>query len=325
MSMKFPLFGCALSTLALLALPPACTKSSAEPNAAASARAPEPKRAPVLGAPLELVLERALPIEIADDFEPSGLLLWETHLLTVSDKHDDAVFELFPGTETAKVRAFLRFEPPPSEPRPFDFEGLSASPEGALLLVSEARYRVLKVNRQGSATWFTPSLQALGLEVGLFRKRNGALEGITRLDDGRILLAAEREPRGLIELPKSHAAREALAWALPDSIYSTPDGRSPDFADLTTFAGNVYGLERNSHLIVRLERAADQWLEREAWSYALTENDPRFAYESKTFGLAEGVAMDDAHVFLVFDSNRDRRVANAADRRPQLFIFKRPP
>jgi phytase-like protein len=314
----------ALPISALLALTPSCTKSTGEPNAAASARAAASSRAPVLAAPLELVLERALPIEITEDFEPSGLLLWETHLLTVSDKHDDAVFELIPGAEAASVRPFLRFDPPPAEPRPFDFEGLCAASDGALLLVSEARYRVLRVTRQGDAAWVTPSLQALGLEAGLFRKRNAALEGITRLGDGRILLAAEREPRGLLELPKAQDTREALAWALPDSIYPTPNGRSPDFSDLTSFAGNVYALERNSHLIVRLERAADQWLEREAWSYARTENDPRFAYENGNFGLAEGVAIDETHVFLVFDNNRDRRATNTNDRRPLLFVFKRP-
>jgi hypothetical protein len=308
--------------LALLAVLPACTKSTGEPNGSASARAPS--RVPAIAPPVELVLTRALPIEIADDFEPSGLLLLDKHLLTVSDKHDDTVFELIPGAQTVEVRPFLQFEAPASEPRPFDFEGLCTAADGSLLLASEARYRVLQVSRDGNATWFTPSLQAIGLEVGLFRKRNAAFEGITRLDDGRILLAAEREPRGLIELPKSRSTRDALAWALPDSIYSTPDGRSPDFADLTTFAGNVYALERNAHLIVRLERTANQWLEREAWSYARSENDPRFAYESRVFGLAEGLALDENNVYLVLDNNRERRAAGRDDRRPLLFIFQRP-
>lgn len=325
MNTQFPKLPCAALTLGLFALLPQCTKSTGEPSGASSARAPEPDRSPALSAPRELVLEHALPLEIADDFEPSALLLLDGHLLTVSDKHDDAIFELIPGTETATVRPFLRFEPPASEPRPYDFEGLSEASDGSLLVVSEARYRILRVTREAVATWLTPSLQAIGLEVGLLRKRNAAFEGITRLDDGRILLAAEREPRGLIELPKSRSTRDALAWALPDSIYSTPDGRSPDFADLTSFGGNVYALERNSHLVVRLERTAEQWLEREAWSYAQTENDPRFAYESRSFGLAEGLALDETHVFLVLDNNRERRVASANDRRPQLFIFKRPP
>jgi hypothetical protein len=319
-----PSLASALCFAVLLIGSPGCTKSTTEPSGAASARALGSTRASSLVAPLELELERALPLAISEDFEPSGLLLVDGHLLTVSDKQDSQIFELVLGPETAQVRPFLHFEPPAEEPRPFDFEGLTLGADGALLLVSEARYRVLSVTREGRAAWVTPILQPLGAAAGLFRKRNAALEGVTRLDDGRLLLAAEREPRGLLELPRTRNLREALAWSMPESIYSTPDGRNPDFADLTTFAGSVYALERNSHLIVRIERAANHWLEREAWSYARTENDPRFLYVNHGYGLGEGVAIDASHVFLVLDNNLDRRASDPGDRRPLLFVFKRP-
>ncbi|HWA73708.1 MAG TPA: esterase-like activity of phytase family protein [Polyangiaceae bacterium] len=309
----------ALATLAALVLSGlGCTRTSGEPNGAASASQKKPPP------PLELTLERALPIAVAGDFEPSGLLLFEQHLLTVSDKHDDTVFELVTGAETAQIKEFIRFAPPAEEPRPFDFEGLAATPGGSLLLASEARYRVLAVTKAGVASWFTHSVQALGLESGLFRKRNAGLEGITFAPGGRLLLAAEREPRGLIEFDTPPGSSRARAWAMPESAYPPPGGREPDFSDLTTFEKRVYALERNSHLIVCLEPTPGRWLEREAWSYAKTENDPRFLYENSSFGLAEGLAIDETHVFLVLDNNREARAAAPSDHRPLLFIFRRP-
>lgn len=318
-----PPLALSLSTVLLLTLSLGCTRVTGEPNGAASAReraesATKPKP------PLELVLERALPLDVAGDFEPSGLVLLKQHLLTVSDKQDDAVFELVPGPETAAVREFVRFRPPPEEPRPFDFEGLTARADGTLLLSSEARYRVLALTQKGVASWFTPSVQPLGLEAGLFRKHNAALEGITLTRTGGLLLAAEREPRGLIELGNAPSLRGARTWPMPESTYSPPGGREPDFSDLTSFEGSVYALERNSHLIVRLEATPSQWLEREAWSYAKTENDARFRFENSSFGLAEGLAIDKTHVFLVFDNNREARAAAPSDHRPLLFVFHRP-
>jgi hypothetical protein len=301
-----------------------CTRTSGEPNGAASARqgAANPSKP---SPPLELTLERALPLDVAGDFEPSGLLLFEEHLLTVSDKQDDTVFELVPGTETAQVKEFVRFAPPAGEPRPFDFEGLAVTPGGNLLLASEARFRVLSLSKAGVASWFTHSVQPLGLESGLFRKRNAGLEGITFAPGGRLLLAAEREPRGLVEFDKPPGSNRARAWPMPESNYPPPGGRDPDFSDLTTFADRVYALERNSHLIVRLEPTPSQWLEREAWSYGKTENDPRFLYENSSFGLAEGLAISETQVFLVLDNNREARAAAPSDHRPLLFIFRRPP
>jgi hypothetical protein len=301
-----------------------CTRSSGKPNGAASAQqgAANPSKP---SPPVELTLERALPLDVAGDFEPSGLLLFEQHLLTVSDKQDDTVFELIPGPETAQVKEFVRFDAPPGEPRPFDFEGLAVTPSGSLLLASEARYRVLSLTKAGVASWFTHSVQPLGLESGLFRKHNAGLEGITMAPGGRLLLAAEREPRGLVEFDKPPGSSRARAWPMPESTYPAPSGRDPDFSDLTTFANHVYALERNSHLIVRLEPTPSQWLEREAWSYERTENDPRFLFENSTFGLAEGLALDETHVFLVLDNNREARAAAPSDHRPLLFIFRRPP
>jgi hypothetical protein len=277
-----------------------------------------------VASPIELGLERALPIDISDDFQPSGLALREGRLLTVSDKHDDGVFEIVPGDSSARLLPFVRFAAPPDEPLPLDFEGLAVDRDGALLLASEMRFRVLRVEVSGSAQWITPHLETVGHRIGLFQKDNACLEGVARLPNGRLLVAAEREPRGLIELGDAPDVSRSFAWAMPDSLYPVPKGRKPDFADLTVADGQVYALERNSHLVVRLARTDEGWEEREAWSYAAAENDPRFIYREATYGLAEGIAIDRDHVFLVTDNNRLGRAADPGDRRPLLFILARP-
>jgi hypothetical protein len=149
------------------------------------------------------------------------------------------------------------------------------------------------------------------------------LEGITALPDGRLLLAAEREPRGLIELPRGGGNVDGLAWPMPDCAFGVPLGRATDFADLTWYSGSAYALERNLNLIARLERNPSGWEEREAWSYERTENDPRYVYEDRRYGMGEGLAIDDEHVYVVLDNNRRRRAA-VEDTRPLLFIFRRP-
>jgi hypothetical protein len=297
----------------------------------ARARLPQPstrERVP------ELRLLRALPIQVEGRFEPSGLLLREGHLLTVSDKHDGAIFELELGTTEARVRPFLEFVPPADEPAPLDYEGLAADTDGALLLVSESRFRVLRVQpgapgpgtatRSAHAQWLTPSLQAMGQAVGCFGVPNANLEGITRLPGAGLLLAAERDPRGLLELAPDGALASARAWAMPDAAFALPEGRDPDFADLTLAGAEVYALVRNAHVVVKLTRTPEAWIEGRAFSYAAVENDPRWAYQSRTYGLAEGLAIGEHQVFVVLDTNGQARAEDARDRRPLLLVFERP-
>lgn len=274
----------------------------------------------VLPAP-ELQLERALPIDGDGDFEPSGLLWFEGHLLTVSDKHNDAVFELELLADHAVAHVFRQLTLPSDAQGRLDFEGLTAGDDGELLLASEEHYRVLAVAPNGAARWRSDSLRAVGENVGMFRKHNAAFEGITRLADGSWLLCAERDPRGLMMVPATGASAGARAW-LTEASDRSGKRRSPDFADLTNADGQIYVLERNAQRVVRL--APPSFYEVEAWSYAKTEDDPRFAYESSKYGRGEGLALDREHVYVVLDNNRDRRAYNGDDRRPLLFVFRRP-
>jgi hypothetical protein len=300
---------------------------------------PTPERAAApspLGIP-ELVLTAALPLGIEDDFQPSALLLHDGELLTVSDKHDDTIYAIERGTTAATLRPFVRFEPPTEEPPALDLEGLSAAPDGGWWLASEGQLRVLHVQAadaangadgplRGRARWLTPSLRAVGAAKGCFHVPNAGFEGIALSSPDRLLLAVEREPRALLELGLGRAAPAPDLQLMPASIYPAEPGRQEDFADLTRFGGQLYALVRNAHLVVRLERDPEgRWREGRAFSFRNAENDPRYRYVSRTYGLAEGLAMTEREVFVVLDNNGQAREADAGDRRPMLFVFERPP
>ncbi len=270
-------------------------------------------------APLELQLERALPVEGVEGLEPSGLFMDGDALTMVSDKHDRAIYALSLGTTRARARALVAV--PALAHGPLDFEGLPRDADGPWLLASEAQFRVLKVTADGNASWATPSLRGIGEASGLFQTSGAGLEGIARVGSD-LLLAAEREPRGLLE---SNAARDQWqAFVLRDSTCPAPLSRPNDFADVTVDGGRVFALVRNSHLVVELHERAGVWEEGRAWSYARTENDARFAYTDRKFGLGEGLALDARHVYVVLDNNGTARAPERSDHRPLLFVFRRP-
>ncbi|HEY6729111.1 MAG TPA: hypothetical protein VI197_34110 [Polyangiaceae bacterium] len=272
---------------------------------------------------VELVLVQALPIDRRDNFQPSGLLWHEGKLLTVSDKHENEVFELVVEAQRVRVQSYRRFALPPGVVE-LDLEGLCSDGSGGLLLASEAQVRVARLTRDSTLSWATPPLDRLGGSVGLFTVPNAKLEGIARLDDGRIVVAAERSERGLIEVPADGELARALAWNMAASAFDLPTGRTPDFSDLASFENQLFALVRGAHLVVALERALAGWVEREAWSFAATENDDRFGYLDRRYGVAEGLALDGNRVYLVFDNNGNGRTAAPEDVRPQLLVFERP-
>lgn len=271
-------------------------------------------------APVEMELEKALPVAGVAGLQPSGLYLASGRLLMVSDKHDDVVFELTLQSDRALAEPFLHFHAPGGEA--LDLEGISGSEDGTLLLASEAECRLLAVSPSGQADWFTPSLEKVGQQQGLFQKRNAGLEGVAH-SGKQLLLAAEREPRGLLETPDAKGGT-VEAYRLPNVGCPARPERPDDIADLSVLGGEVYALVRNAHLIARLTRVDGRYREAGYFSYAQTENDPRYSYQDRTFGLAEGLALDEQHVYVVLDNNDQARVSAKDDHRALLFVFKRP-
>lgn len=272
----------------------------------------------------QLELVAVTPVDYSRVLEPSGLVFHQGELFTVADKVDDTVFRIVyqPG-QSARLEPAVTFNPPGRGAH--DWEGLTVTGDHAFVLASETMGRLLKVSRNGAANWLTPDLREVGREVGLFAKRNAAMEGVTALHTQGFLIAAEREPRGILRWT---ANRETTAQASPASPFlsSLPLTRLPDYSGLAMDdPGQVFALFRNAHLVVQLKENADGlWSEVHAWSYRRIETDPRWAYRNQTYGMAEGLAVHGNRVFLIFDNNRGARQADPNDFRPILIEARFP-
>jgi len=264
-----------------------------------------------------LKLHRVLPVKGPENCQPSGLTIRNDTLFTVSDKHD---------SDTAAVLIpYLTFQVPDTASKTwFDFEGVTHDDSGNFYIVSESRFRILQVSADGEIAWITPDLKPYGEAKGLFQVFNASLEGIAWPGENRFILAAEREPRGLLEVELGSPNIAVSAYKFDEVKFPFDKGRSPDFADLFWYKDTLYALERNAFVVSQLIKKNGQYRQDKGWSYGRIENDPRFLYADTTYGLAEGLCMDDKFIYIVIDNNGDARRNNPKDTRPLLFILERP-
>jgi hypothetical protein len=276
-------------------------------------------------AEIELELERAFPVEGPKSAEPSGLARYGGKWYTVSDENSDTIFELVWEKNCVRMVPAVRFRPPGFFPTDaLDPEGISVDSEGNFYLASEQYRRILRVPRDGKTSrWVTPDLGPAGRAAGLFRRDNAGLEGVAWAGNGRWFACVEREPRGIFEVEISAGVEKILPFRVQTNR-QLPSKRPADFADLYEESGKLFALFRNGDAVVRLERTAEGYEEKETWSYRETAERPEYRYRDARFGVMEGLCMDENFVYLIADNNHDERQTNKKDRRPLLLIFKRP-
>lgn len=281
-------------------------------------------RPPAPGAPVpaagdaELVLERAVAVAGPGDFQPSGLALWQGRLFTVCDKNSAAILEIpLAGGAAVTARPAVPIALPDAPRENLDLEGLALD-GGHFLVVSEARAAVFFVRiDSGLSFWFGDDFAGPARAAGLLATPGAGFEGVAVLD-GRIVLAAERQPRGLV----MSTAETPKAWRLADPAGPVPFGRQPDLADLAVAGGRLYGIARNEDALVALVPGPDGFALGRRWSFARAVAD--HPYADRRFGMAEGLAIDDRHVYVILDNNAVPRAEAPGDRRALLFVFRRP-
>lgn len=279
---------------------------------------------------LELELLAALPIDGLENAQPSGLTVAGGVMFAVSDKHDHAIFRIDIRGDNARMEPFITFNAPWSGTwaKRLDFEGLAYA-DGSFYLVSESCLRVLHVSENGGGLeWITPNVGDAASEAGLFGVENARLEGLAILSPRRFLLAAERGPRGLIEVWWEETDKQdkphIQAWETDMTMLTLPEPRAVDFTDLHLDGGGLYALVRNADAVVPINWSNGKLEELDEWSFRHVVNDPTYAYVNQTFGKAEGLTMDDERVYIALDNNGQARLADDTDHRSQLLIFARP-
>lgn len=310
----------------------ASSRQTPAPAAANATAAPTPAAAPQSAKaadarPLrELTPRNVFPVNFTGRFEPSGLALVNGELFTVSDKNNEAIFRLVREGDHLNAVAALRIDFI-EDTGWIDMEGLVPDGEGGFYVVSEIHSRILRVPASGKTRWVTPSLKPAGQTVGLLTTENAGFEGITLLGPGHFLLAAERNPRGLMEvnIDEPSPSVSAVKWDLSRFPISAP--RFAAFADLCVWRGRVFALLRDSGVVCELVRDPKQssgWREGQAVSILGLEQDPRLRYRDMTYGIAEGMVMDDTTLWLILDNNNDNLVSDPADKRSRLVELANP-
>lgn len=90
------------------------------------------------------------------------------------------------------------------------------------------------------------------------------------------------------------------------------------------YKDTLYALERNAFVVSQLIKENGQYRQGKGWSYEYIENDEKWLYRDTTYGLAEGLCLDDKFIYIALDNNGDARRNNPKDTRPLLFILERP-
>ena len=102
-----------------------------------------------------------------------------------------------------------------------------------------------------AARWLDLDLAGPARRAGLLATAGAGFEGVAVLGD-RIVVAAERDPRGLVVATAGGGGRR-----MDRTGVSLPAGRRLDFSDLTVDGGRLFGLVRNGDAVVELAPAGD--------------------------------------------------------------------
>jgi hypothetical protein len=275
---------------------------------------------------IPMTLHRALFVEGPENIQPSGLTIWNGQLYTVSDKHDYVIFKIELTRDVAILKPILPINiPTEAHLQRYDFEGITSDGVGNFYLVSETRFRILRVPSDGKeASWITPNLRPWGEKQHLFKVKNAYLEGISYITPGIFILCAERQPRGFMEVDIAGDSLLVRAYRSDRTRFEFSNHRSPDFTGLFWYQNSLYVLERNAYLISKLTKKNEQFEESFGWSFhhIITRNELK--YSDMRYGKAEGFCLDDNYVYVIFDNNGMPRAARPNDRRPLLLIMVRP-
>lgn len=249
----------------------------------------------------KLSLVKAYEVDTRGFLEPSGLTLWDGEFYTVSDKQDK-IYHLKFNQNKIILEDFIKIEN--NRNTKLDFEGITHDTEN-FYLVSEKYFQILKVSKDGSQQkWLSADdhLKKAGEKVGLFATHNANFEGICLMSDNTFLLAAERQPRGLMEIDM--AQNVIQTYQKNTAVFSYIGERNTDFSGLSCGDG-IFVLDRNADIVAELKKVNGEYQEDKGYSYQHIVNQAKFKYQDMQYGQAEGLVVKGNKVYIILDNNRN--------------------
>src|SRR3989338_1594931 len=251
------------------------------------------KFSPSVCASRNLHLKQTLPVDVqvAGDqkFELSGLAVRNGQLFGVNDKNDPFLYRIATrGSQSAAERVS---EIKPLSPeitcdgKPLDLEGLVPDGKKGFIVINEACSKARKIYEYDLAS-------------------------------GKLLRA--------FDIPSPIGNPDGSPIMIPNT---NPQGKpwtyGPTAADAYVESHFLYLLERESASILKIDLSKETPQLVDFVSYARNNVDNLYD-TGEPFGLAEGLTMDGAHLYLATDNNSKPTKRDPKDTRSRLFIFKRP-
>ena len=279
-----------------------------------------------IAAESKLELQSALPLEGTSLAQPSGLAFDGKGLLMVCAFHDDDIYRIELQADKVVFKEAIHIRrPKDAEGMKLAWRGISAAKGGGFLLASSQACRIMMVEADGDAEWMGPSMLETGAEKGLFVGEQSGIEGVVPAGKKKYMIAASREPRGILDLDMTGPKPVVTAWLADKTRIPLPTGRrKADFADLAEENGQIWALCANSDAIAQVKWNGQEYIEGAHWSFGHVSNDPKFKYAGLRMGLARGLAMDGQSIYIALDNKGVGRQADPADKRPILLVFNRP-
>jgi len=233
--------------------------------------------------------------------EPSGLTWWDGGFYTVSDK-DNFIYKLVFSDSLIELQPVIEIIN--DKGTKLDFEGITHDDDN-FYLVSETHFQILKISKDGTQQEWLPNsniLKSEGLKVGLFKTKNAFFEGLCIIDKGEFLLAAERQPRGLMTFNSMTNITNAYQVDKPNFNYK--EDRLPDFSGLSCDDG-MYVLDRNAYIVAELNEVDGQYIEGKGYTYDHIINQKELLYEDMKYGQAEGLVVKGENIYIILDNNKE--------------------
>ncbi len=279
---------------------------------------------------------KVIPLDWDGKLDISGLTYCNDKILAVADNLNKKILELkisnnnstistllniksliYPDVELTFLHALKNFLVTVFYGNRVEVEGIACM-DDKYLLASESGANIFILSKQGEHIG-TEEIYSQGREHGFFNVYNGFIEGVA-YHRNKIIGAIEREPRGLFVLHKDLKSTDF--YDLPDDFNLKYLQDSVDISDLEIHENNLYTLERNASAVCK--RDINTFKTIICYSFGHIEHDPDLKYVDAKYGLSEGLAISDKHIYVAFDNNGQGRIKHPNDSRPVLLEFKKP-
>jgi len=252
--------------------------------------------------------------------EPSGDLLTESDqqigVWRIRFRGGDSSVDLEPVADcftAAQLAPFAR-----EKFGRYDCEGVTEDAEGRIYLCEEANRWILRWDPRNKMVTRL-DIDWSPVEKYFSDDRNASFEGIAI--HGSTMYVANERKRGRLMAVDMNTWKVVDNFALRASESFWPD---PHYSDLCWHEGALFVLMREDHEILKVDPARHKVLAE--YDFSEMENAPDAAYHKilPFVGVMEGLAVSDNYFWLCTDNNGRDRKRHPGDRRPTLFLCRRP-